>query len=115
MEIGDYKKLFEKYGFVVTEADEESVLVENAYYIGAFSMRCDGNVTGAFYDLNLKQKIMKAHQDNMLHIRGIQIGWSFFFYDDEGCIPHTHKERAYDLKTMEWILNRYLICGNAVS
>lgn len=112
MNIGDYKKLFKKYGFVVTDYDEESIMVENAYHIGAFSLRYDGNITGAFYDIDEKKKILESHYDNQIHIRGIQIGWSFFFYDDEGCIPHT---RAYDIKTIEWILNRYIMCGNAVS
>ncbi len=115
MKIGDFKKLFEKYGFIVTEVDEESIMVENAYHIGAFSLRCDENVTGAFYDISEKQKILTSHYDNQLHIRGIQIGWSFFFYDGEGAIPHQHKERAYDFKTMEWILNRFIMCGDAVS
>lgn len=114
MKIQDYRNLFEKYGFTVTETDAETILVENPYYIGAFSIRGDGSVTGAFYDAHLKDKIMEAHKDNSKHIKGIQLGWSFLFFDDEGCIPHTHKERAYDIKKMEWILNRYILCGDAL-
>ena len=112
MALHDYKELLQRYGFKVTDYEEDSIIAENMYHIGAFSMRNDGMVTGAFFDLSEKNDLLSFHADNMKDIQGIKIGWSFYFYDRDS--DSWMKERVYDLKILEWYLNRYIMCGDAV-
>lgn len=104
--VEEYANLFKKYGYTVTRPDKESLMVEKDNSIGAFTIREDGLVAGAFYNSFRKEELMAGFEKEKANCNRWKARMGWFFYEYMNRSGEGYGNHDFSMGEVEWALQR---------
>lgn len=101
---GRYAELFRKYGYTVTESDRESLMVENGYEIGAFTIREDMLCAGAFYPVSCRDRLLAGFEKKKAAPGRPDPRLGCFFYSQMNVLRDGSGNHDFSIHEIEWML-----------